>query len=146
MLTWSSSNNLAFNAAKMKAVLFTNSQRDKLHGYEQDVVKLKCEGKNINEFKLLGITVDKNLNWKKHINNTTKNGYATLNVLCKIKRYTPLSVRQQLVEYHILSKLDYCDELLFDIPKHMTKQLQKAQNAAAGFILDKYANINDVKI
>ena len=34
MLTWSSSNNLAFNAAKTKAVLFTTSQIEKLHGFE----------------------------------------------------------------------------------------------------------------
>ena len=59
----------------------------KLHGFEQDVVELKCKEKtleNVNEFKLLGITIDKNLNWKKHIKNTTKNCYATLNVLRKI--------------------------------------------------------------
>ena len=49
---------------------------EKFHGFDQDVVKLKCKDKtlqNVNEFKLLGITIDKNLSWKKHINNTTKN-------------------------------------------------------------------------
>ena len=43
MLTWSSSNNLAFN--KTKAILFTTSQMEKLHGFEQDVVEIKCKDK-----------------------------------------------------------------------------------------------------
>lgn len=45
MLSWSSSNNLAFNAAKKKSVLFTTSQMEKLHGFEQNIVELKCEAK-----------------------------------------------------------------------------------------------------
>ena len=55
MQTWSSNNNLAFNATKMKAMLLTASQIEKLHGFEQDVVELnKCKDKtleNVNEFK-----------------------------------------------------------------------------------------------
>ena len=72
----------------MKPMLLTTSQMEKLHGFEQDVAELKCNNKtleNVNEFKLLGITIDKNLNWKKHLNNARKNCYATLNVLCKMK-------------------------------------------------------------
>ena len=87
MVTWSANNNLALNAVKTKAVLFTTSQMEKLLGSEQDLVELKCKDKtleNVNKFKLLRITIDKNLNRKKQINNTTKNCYATLNVLCKI--------------------------------------------------------------
>ena len=73
---------------------------------------------------------------KKHINNTTKNCYTTLNVLSRIKRYTPLPVSKQPAEFLILSKLDYCKELLFDIPKYMKQQIQKAQNPASGFVLN----------
>ena len=41
---------------------------EKLLGFELDVVQLKSEDKtleNVNEFKLLRIIIDKNLNWKK---------------------------------------------------------------------------------
>ena len=107
MLNCSSSNNLAFNAAKMKAMLFTTSQMEKFHVFEQNVVELKCKDKTlenviVNEFKLLEIITEKNLNWKKHINNKTKNCYATPNVLRKIKRYTPLPVHKQQAESLIL--------------------------------------------
>ena len=69
MLPWSPNNNLAFKATKMKAMLFTISQMEKFHGFGQVVVELECKDKtleNVYEFKLLQITTDKNLNWKKH--------------------------------------------------------------------------------
>ena len=69
MLTWSTSNNLAFNAAKTKAMLFTTSQMETFHGFELDVAELKCKDKTmeiLNEFELLGIAIDKNLNGKKY--------------------------------------------------------------------------------
>ena len=122
-------------------MLFTTSQIEKLHGFEQEVVEFEYKDKileNANEFKLLGINNDKNLNWKKRINCMTKPCYATLSVLRKNKRYTPLPVRKHFLfllifESLILSKLDYCNELLFDIPKYIKQQLQKVQNAGAGF-------------
>ena len=41
---------------------------EKLLGFEPDIVQLKSEDEtleNVNEFKLLRIIIDKNLNWKK---------------------------------------------------------------------------------
>ena len=106
MLPWSSSNNLAaFNATKTKALLFVTHQIEMLHGFEQEVVKFKYKDKileDVSELKLLGLTIDKNVNSKKHINNTTKPYYATLSVLRKNKKYTPQPVRQQLLESLIL--------------------------------------------
>ena len=86
-------------------MLFTTSQIEKLHDFDQDVVKRNWQ-ENVNEFKLLRIAMDKNLSRKKHINSTTKNCYATLSVPHKIKIYTPLPVREQLAESLILSKLN----------------------------------------
>ena len=120
-------------------MLFTTSQMEKLHGLEQDVVKFKCKDKTLEngeKFKLLGITIGKSLNWEKYINSTTNNCYATLSVLRKIKRHTPLAVRKQLAESLILSKTDYYNELLYDIPKYIKQQLEKIQQAAAGFVLN----------
>ena len=128
MLTWPSNNNLALNATKTKTILFTNSQMEKLYGLAQDVVKLKCKHKtleNTGKFKLLGLTIDKNFNWKKHINNITKNCYTTISFLRKIRKYTLITVRKQLTDSLILLKLDYCNELLFGILKYRRQQLQK---------------------
>ena len=81
------------------------------------------------------------MSFGKNISNTTKNWYTTLSLLCKIKGYTPLPIRKQMAESLIL--FYYIILLLFDILKYM-KQLQKVQNAAADFVLNKYANMKDV--
>ena len=55
----------------------------KLRGFEQDVVEFKCKDKtleNVNEFKFLRITKDKNLNWKKHKQHDKE-------LLCNTERY-----------------------------------------------------------
>ena len=107
MLTWSSSNNLAFNATKTKTMLFTISQIENVPGFEQEPVEFKYKDKileNVSEFRLLGITIDKNLNWKKRINNMTKPCYATLCVLRKNQRYTPLPTRKQQAEFSYFIK------------------------------------------
>ena len=59
MLTWSSSNNLAFNAAKTKVLLM-----EKLHDLEQDVVQFKCTGKtleDLNVFKVSSLTIEEKI-------------------------------------------------------------------------------------
>ena len=131
MLNWSSNNNPAFNSAKTKTMLFTTNKMEKLHLFEQNVVELKCKDKsleNVNKIKFLGITIDKILNWKKHIN-----CYITLSILLKVQRYTSVLVWKQLTESFVLLKPDYCNELLFDIPKYIKELIQKVQNAAAVF-------------
>ena len=75
-------------------MLFTTSQMEKLHGFEQGAIELKCKDKTPKEFRLHGITIDKNLNCKKRINDTRKNCCATLSVVGKIKRSKPLQVRK----------------------------------------------------
>ena len=49
-----------------------------------------------------------------------------------------------MVESLILSKLNYGNVLLSDATKFQLQRLQKVQNAAAGFVLKRRANIKDV--
>ena len=43
-----------------------------------------------------------------------------------------------------MSKLDYANVVYNDIPQYLLKRLQKVQNAAAGFVLNRRATISDV--
>ena len=49
-----------------------------------------------------------------------------------------------LAEALILSKLDYCNVLFHHLPSYMIMRMQKLQNATAGFVLNKFANIHDI--
>lgn len=50
-------------------------------------------------------------------------------------------IRKQLAESLILSKIDYNDIVSNPIPEYLLKRLQRAQLAAAGFLLGRYARV-----
>ena len=56
-------------------------------------------------------------------------------MLRKLKNIAPFSVRKQLVESLMLSKLDYNDAVFTPLPVYLIKRLQRVQLEAAGFVL-----------
>ena len=61
-----------------------------------------------------------------------------------MKQFSSFYVQKQLVESLVSTKLDNCNTLYINIPQYNKKQLQKVQNADAGFVSDKCSKINDV--
>ncbi|RMX45115.1 hypothetical protein pdam_00025340 [Pocillopora damicornis] len=94
-------------------------------------------GKDLERFKntkLLGVYLNKNLLWDEHVKNLASSCYTTLASLRKIKHFTPYKLQKHLAESLILSRLDYCDIVMFPLPQHLLKRLQCIQFAAASFV------------
>ena len=70
--------------------------------------------------------------------------YRKIFVLKKLKNFAPWHVRKQLAESLVLSKLDYCNVLLFNITQLRLRRLQQVQKAAAGFVNGKFCKIPDI--
>ena len=66
--------------------------------------------------------------------------------ICKIRKYLDRPTVEKLVNATIKSRLDYCNSLLFGIPKEPISQLQKRQNHMARVITRwrKYDHITPV--
>ena len=77
----------------------------------------------VDEFKLLGITLDNTLNFCKHVSNTLK---AINSKLFSIKRlfFLPLAVKIQFFKTFILPYFDYCFSLCIYFPKYVLQNLQ----------------------
>ena len=91
----------------------------KHHQHKEDKINAKCNNialKKVSEWKLLGITLDEHFQLGKHISKLLKDCYSSLSMLKKVKRYTLLAVRKQLIESLILSRLNYCNNLFIDLP------------------------------
>ena len=73
-----------------------------------------------------------------------KSACGTLRILRQFKRFTPYSVRKTLAECLILSKLSYCNVVFGQMPLYLLNRLQRVQNTAAGYVLGRYAKLNDV--
>ena len=72
-----------------------------------------------------------------HINKACNAAFYHLHNLRRIKKYLSRDSLITLVHAFITSRLDYCNGLLFGLPKAEIAKLQRVQNAAARLILNR---------
>ena len=94
--------------------------------------------------KILGVNFQQQLNWDSQVNEITRSCYGVLRTLRKIKRITPFKIRKHLSESLVLSKIDYCNSVFDPLTQAQEQRLQKVQNAAAAFVLNRYCTITDI--
>ena len=70
-----------------------------------------------------------------HINKACNAAFYHLPKLRRIKKYLSRDSLTTLVHAFITSRLDYCNGLLFGLPKAQIAKLQRVQNEAARLIL-----------
>ena len=144
---WSTNKNLLFNEDKTKSILLSISQLAQKHQLSDcNTYQIKCNEKAVKRAqctKLLGIHFDENLSWKDHVNNVVKSCYGTLRILRQFKRFTPLNVRKTLAETLVLSKISYCNVVYAQLPNYQINRLQRVQNTAAGYVLNRYVHMTD---
>ena len=80
--------------------------------------------------KNLGSWFDSNLSMTDHINKPCNAAFYHLHNLRRIKKYLSRDSLITLVHAFITSRLDYCNGLLFGLPKAEIAKLQRVQNAA----------------
>ena len=56
----------------------------------------------------------------------------------------PQNVKKQLAECLVLSKLQFNDIVCYPLPMYLQKKIQKVQNYAASFVVNRYATEEDV--
>ena len=64
----------------------------------------------------------------------------------RISKYLSKECRQSLVHAYVTSRLDYCNSILYGLPKYQLSKLQRIQNMAARLITDtmKFDHIKPV--
>ena len=135
---WSKNTPLVFNCKETKSMLFSTRKMSQ---------KISCNNQTIErvqQYKLLGVVIDEHFELYTHVRNIFKNGYSTLKILKKLKRYTSYQTRKHLVESLILSKIDYCNVLFKGLPKYQIQRVNKLIQACAGFVKYKYRELKDI--
>ena len=131
---WMIQDRLMINDDKTEFLLVgTRQQLD-----EQDSCSITV-GNNRNSpspcVKNLGTWFDSNLSMTDHINKACNAAFYHFHNLGRIKKYLSRNSLITLVHAFITSGLDYCNSLLFGLPKAQIDKLQRVQNAAARLIL-----------
>jgi len=93
-----------------------------------DLIKPKNKARNI------GVVFDDTLAMSCHIKNIVKGAFYHLRNIAKTRKYINTATAEVLVHSFVSSKLDFCNSLLYDLPKYEINKLQSVLNAAARVI------------
>ena len=101
---WLKVNKLSLNVAKTKAMLFHMPQK------QIPNLRLKIAGSNIefiDHFNFLGITINEQLNWTKHIDILSAKIAKTVGILNTLKHVLPTNILKMIYNTLILCHLNY---------------------------------------
>ncbi len=92
----------------------------------------------------LGVLMDSNLTFQEQINKLCKTSSYFLYNIWKIRKYLTKDVTATLVHALVISRLDYCNSLMYGLPAYQIAKLQRVQNSAARlvYMVPKFVHIS----
>jgi hypothetical protein len=134
---WCKTNQMSLHLGKTKTMLLTTRQkRAHLEQTKLNITFLDKDIECVSTHKLLGVTLDENLTWKDHCNDTCSKIRKKLFLLRKLKPILPFSARLQFFNSFILPHFDYCSNIWFSSHRDCINSLTILQKRAMRLILD----------
>ena len=87
--------------------------------------------------KYLGVEIDEDLSWKKHIEKMHRQYLAKLALIRRAGTYLPCNIRKLLYQALILPHLDYCSVVWSSCGITLSKRIERVQNYVMRIILRK---------
>ena len=96
----------------------------------------------------LGVTMDNHLLMTAHISNVVKTAFLKIREISYYRRFLTSSATKTLIHAYVTSRLDYCNGLLYGLPKESINRLQSVLNTAARLVTltRKYDSITPVLV
>ena len=137
---WMKTSFLKLNSAKSQIIIFAPANlADQIY---INSVKLSQNAniKVTNCVTNLGVKLDSPLTFSPQINSICSHSYQLIRNLHSVRKFLSTDHLRLLVQSIIISKIDYCNSLLYGIPSYETNKLQKVQNSCARLIFGKKKN------
>ena len=132
---WATANMLRLNDNKTELMLVTSKRTKHLHSLPTSITIGNAQIPFRKSVKNLGFTLDCHLTMNAHVSNIARTCYFELRCLASIRRFLTSTATATLVSAFVLSRIDYCNSLLFGSTHDVTSHLQRIQNYAARLIL-----------
>lgn len=102
----------------------------------------------VDSIKNLGSWFDKNMSMDIHIGKTCRKAFFSLYKIRQIRKFLTVESTKTLVHAIVTCHLDYCNSLLFGLPKYQYTRLQRVLNVAARLVclIPKFDHITPVMI
>ncbi|XP_047998480.1 uncharacterized protein LOC125235894 [Leguminivora glycinivorella] len=132
--SWALDNSLMLNPTKTKYLIFgTKTQLNKIRP-TRDVMLSGELIERVYEARNLGLVMDSELRFEKHVAESVRTCFFRLKLLYNIRPFINETLRIQLIETLVLSKLNYMDLVYGPRLLSKTKRLiQRVQNACTRF-------------
>ena len=141
ILDWVESNRMSINWRKTTAMLLTRNQDPTPKSFSLANHELEL----VNDFKLLGVIINRNLDFTSHIESVKKQVNIRLFAIKKIY-YLSASVKLQFLKTFVLPFFDYCLTLAVYYSRANLTQLEKLYNFSLFKLLQinlKYCSIDE---
>ena len=133
---WMKHNRLKMNDTKTEVIYFGNQvQLDKCNLSSLKVGTSEVDASQT--IKYLGVTLDTNMTFTKHIKAKCKIASYNLYRIRKIRKYLTEDSCRVLIQALVISHLDYSNGVFINLSKKAVEPMQKIQNMAAKIVLKK---------
>ena len=132
---WMTINKLKLNPGKTEVM--SVQARNNFSSWSLEEISLTKDGDPVvpmQVVKSLGVKLDAYLTFEDHIDSIVKSCNIHLRNLGVLASKLSYQLRRQLVHCLVLSKLDYCNSLLFGLPESSINKLQKIENSCVRFL------------
>ena len=132
---WATANMPQLNDNKTELMLVTSKRTKHLHNLPTSITIGNAQIPFKQSVKNLGFALDCHLTMNAHVSNIARTCYFELRRLAIIRRFMTSTETATLVSAFVLSRIDYCNSLLFGSTHDVKSHLQRLQNYAARVIL-----------
>ena len=134
MNRWMSTNFLKLNSDKTNIMVFGTKSR--IQRVLLPTINVAGTPVSISSepVKNLGVCFDPGLAMTRHVNMVVKSASYQIRNIGRLRNRLTLSTTKTLVQNLVMSKLDYCNSLLFGLPDSLISKLQIIQNKAARIV------------
>lgn len=121
--TWINTNSLEMNVAKTQLMVLCGKSRQK----SAQSVRVRISNRELpkqESVKYLGVTIDKNLKWKMHIDGIRQKCLAKIAMIRRAGAYLSHDVRKMLYQSFVLPHLDYCSTVWHTCGATLTNRIE----------------------
>ena len=136
LIQWFHDNKMKANPEKFQAIAIGKKSNKENITFNIDGLQIKCE----DDVNLLGLTIDFNLNFNKHISNLCKKASRQLNVLKRIGKNLCKLGKLNIYYSFIMSNFNYCPLAWGFCGEGNIKKIEKLQERSLRFIYNDYTS------